>query len=190
MIKIWDRNPTTRRPGGGQLVGPGDSRRTRVHSSIRSFASSYLRADGSSQVPLLPLQPLPPASRLSALPSSPPPLSPPPPFLPPSLPCSCLFPSLVPPVQVGNIIPVAETRQLHLGKSELACSLPSVEKGWRRSLGFAEDHNPLEGRSHVWVTSVSPVPGWTYDSVKVPVPCQMIQEVFRKEGNLSYSFKD
>ena len=52
------------------------------------------------------------------------------------------------------------------------CLLPSqCEKWWERSLDFAEAHNPLEGRSHVWVIFVSPVPGWTYDSVKVPVPC-------------------
>jgi len=67
---------------------------------------------------------------------------------------------------VGNIIPIAEMRKLYLGKSQLACSLLSVEKWCKRSLGFAEAHKPLEGRSHVWVIFVSPVTGWTCDSVK------------------------
>lgn len=86
-------------------------------------------------------------------------------------------------MQVGNIIPIAEMRKLYLGKSQLACSLLSVEKWCKRSLGFAEAHKPLEGRSHVWVIFVSPVTGWTCDSVKVPVPCEMIQGGFREEGD-------
>lgn len=57
-------------------------------------------------------------------------------------------------------------------------------------MNSADNPNPLEGRSHVWIVFVSPAPGWTYGSVKVPFPCQMIQEGFREEGDLRHSFRD
>lgn len=54
----------------------------------------------------------------------------------------------------------------------------------------AEGHNPLAGGSCVWVIFVFPAPGWTYGSLRVLIPCQVIQEGFTEEGDLRLSFKD